>query len=118
MFDFLKKKVLVGNVPACVRLNKTLIIFHYLLYTKGKTRTYSVVFTRNEKLARAYISVNATINNIDFIYKAHKKWRGIVEPWLKGGELHLVYCTDETGESIACRLFKKSEICGLYNDKL
>lgn len=109
MFNFLKKKKLVGKVPARFRVHgNQLIIFHYLLFEKGTKRLYEIQFIRDRKFAAKYWSTspNRSIPFLDFISMSHKKWSKVVEPWLKNGTLDGMYTVDKDGESFACKLYR------------
>lgn len=108
MFDIFKKRKLVGNVPAQVRLSGGKVaVFHYMLYVKGSMRVYDVEFTHNKQLLDKYFkSLRLKTDVRDFICRTHKLWHETVKPWLDGEELGTIYQVDNNRISAACQYIK------------
>jgi len=105
MFGVFKKRKLVGNVPAQIRLpHNKFAIFHYMLYEKGCKRLYEIVFTKNKLLATLYlVDMHCSSSVEDITSKNHKMWYSVIQPWLSGQPLPDIYITDENGKSLACK---------------
>lgn len=89
MFDFLKKKTLVGRVDARYKYSDTFVRFHYNLFVRGSKRTTELVVTHNKRrMAEHAVLMCDTITDL---CKRHHMYVSHVEPWLNGEDLEEWY---------------------------
>jgi len=89
MFDFLKKKVLVGRVNAKYTFKDDSVKFHFNLFVKGTKRAAQLVVTQNKECLRQHSILMA--ESPSEVCTRHHMYHKHVEPWLAGEDLELPY---------------------------